>query len=240
MPMRAAEAAPSGTMARRHGAMEYTEPPVDLDAVRLYRVGRVRAEKERRNSAAVLLFDQINTRYATDATNMQVWCSHYETRCTLVCADGPVVLFDYADDEHLAEGLPAVDEYRVMPAFYYFGAGSTAADKAGELAAQIADLMGRHGGGNRRLAVDRLSHLGVDAIRARGIEVVDGLPLIEHARAIKSAGEIALMRAAMAVCEAVMASMRDALRPGITELGAELLSSHPFEGVWLCGQRCPN
>ena len=38
------------------------------------------------------------------------------------------------------------------------------------------------------------------------------------------------MRAAMAVCEAVMASMRDALRPGITELGAELLSSHPFEG----------
>ena len=32
------------------------------------------------------MFDQVNTRYATDTTNMQIWCSHYETRCVLLFA----------------------------------------------------------------------------------------------------------------------------------------------------------
>jgi hypothetical protein len=32
---------------------------------------------EKADVAGLLLFDQINTRYATDATNMQVWSSHY-------------------------------------------------------------------------------------------------------------------------------------------------------------------
>ena len=37
---------------------------------------------------------------------MQVWCSHYETRCVFVSLDGPVVLFDYANHPYLADGIP--------------------------------------------------------------------------------------------------------------------------------------
>ena len=61
---------------RQHGAMEGTNPPVDLDAVRMYRLGRIREQLRRFDYAGVLLYDQLNSRYATDATNMQVWCSH--------------------------------------------------------------------------------------------------------------------------------------------------------------------
>ena len=61
---------------RQHGAMEGTNPPVDLDAVRMYRLGRIREQLRRLDYAGVLLYDQLNSRYATDATNMQVWCSH--------------------------------------------------------------------------------------------------------------------------------------------------------------------
>jgi Xaa-Pro aminopeptidase len=242
---------------RQHGAMEYSEPPVDLDVVRRYRLERLRREMRARDLAGLLLFDQINARYATDATNMQVWCSHYETRCIFVAADGPVVLFDYADLPHLAEGLPTVDEYRVMPSFYYFTAGSNAADQARRFGDEIADLMARHGGGNRNLAVDRLSHQGVDALRAHGLALHDGLPVAEHARAVKSAEELALMKASIAVCEAGMAAMRAALVPGITEnalwaklhetnirLGGEwietrLLSSGPRTNPWFreCSMR---
>ena len=68
--------------------------------------------------AGVLLFDQINTRHATDTTDMQVWCAHYETRCVFVLAQGPVVLFDYTNLPHLAEGLVTADEYWVLPALY--------------------------------------------------------------------------------------------------------------------------
>ena len=249
--------APGHNAPRQHGAMEYSEPPVDLDRVRLYRLGRLREQLKARDCAGLLLFDQINTRYATDATNMQVWCAHYETRCVFVATEGPVVLFDYANHPHLAEDLPTVDEYRGMPSFYYFTAASNAEARALMFGDQIADLMAKHGGGNKRLAIDRLSHMGVDAIRAHGIEVTNGQAVAEHARAIKSPEELMLMRAAVAVCEAGMTSMREALAPGITEnalwaklhetnirMGGEwietrLLSSGPRTNPWFreCSMR---
>ncbi|MDX1424644.1 MAG: Xaa-Pro peptidase family protein [Kiloniellales bacterium] len=243
--------------ARQHGAMEFSEPPVDLDRVRLYRLGRLREQLKTQDCAGLLLFDQINTRYACDATNMQIWCSHYETRCLFVATDGPTVLFDYAYLPHLAEGLVTVDEYRKIPSFYYFAAGPHCEERARQFADQIADLMAKHGGGNKRLAIDRLSHVGTDAIRERGIEVVDGEAVAEQARAIKSPEELALMRKAIEVCETAMADMRAALRPGITEnalwaklhetnirLGGEwietrLLSSGPRTNPWFreCSMR---
>ena len=243
--------------ARQHGAMEYTTPPVDLDAVRLERLGRLRAELKRQGLPAALFLDQINTRYATDATNMQIWCSHYEARSVFLAAEGPCVLFDYADLPHLAEGLPTIDEYRPMPTFYYFTAGDRAEERAGRFADQIADLMAKHAPDDRRLAVDRLSALGVAALAAKGIEVVEGEAVAEQARAVKSAQEIALMRAAIHVAELGCQAMWEALEPGMTEnalwaklhetnirLGGEwietrLLSAGPRTNPWFreCSMR---
>ena len=47
---------------RQHGAMEGTNPPVDLDAVRMYRQGRIREQLRRLDYAGVLLYDQLNSR----------------------------------------------------------------------------------------------------------------------------------------------------------------------------------
>lgn len=243
--------------ARQHGAMEFSEPAAELDAVRRYRLNRLRGEMQMHDYAGLLLFDQINTRYATDATNMQIWCSHYETRCVLVVADGPCVLFDYSNHPHLAEGLPTVDEYRVLPSFYYFAAGPNSEQRAERFGDEIADLVRAYGGGNMRLAVDRLSHLGTDVLRARGLTLHNGQAVAERARAIKSTQELALMRHAIAVCETAMADMHAALEPGITEnalwaklhetnirLGGEwietrLLSSGPRTNPWFreCSMR---
>jgi Xaa-Pro dipeptidase len=203
--------------ATQHGAMEYAPPPTDLDAVRLHRLGRIREQLALRDYAGVLLFDPIATRYATDCTNMQLWCAHYETRCVLVLTDGPVVLFDYARHPFLAEGLPTVDEYRVMDAFYYFAAGPRSSECAGRFGDQIDALVRRHAGHNRRLAVDRLSHTGIDALRSRGLEIFDGQAVTEIARSIKSDGEIVLIQVAIDACQAGMAAMQQVLRPGIRE-----------------------
>ncbi len=252
MPINAADAVYERNAPRQHGAMEYSESPVNLDEVRLYRLGRVREELIKRDYGGALFFDQINTRYATDATNMQVWSSHYETRCVFVPAVGPVTVFDYANPPYLAEDLPTVDEYRVMPSFYYFTAGSNAEDRARKFGDQIADLMAKSSGGNKRIAIDRLSHMGADAIRSHGLEVFDGLAVAEHAREVKSAGELVLMQKAIEVCEAGMAAMHKAMEPGMTEnalwaklhetniaLGGEwietrLLSSGPRTNPWFC------
>ena len=197
--------------------MAYSTPPTDLDEVRLYRLDRIRAELRKHDYAGALLFDPLNTRYATDSTNMQIWCTHYETRCVLVMTDGPTVLFDYADLPFLVKGLPTIDEYRVMDAYYYFAAGAGAEEWARSFGNQINDVMVGHGGGNRRLAVDRLSHLGIDALRSHGIEVFDGQEVTEIARSIKSPGEVILIQKAIEVCQSGMAAMQNALLPGVTE-----------------------
>jgi len=237
--------------------MEFSTPPVDLDTVRHYRLGRLRAEMRRRDIAGMLLLDPINTRYATDCPNMQIWSMHDETRCVFVALEGPVVLFDYDNLPYLAAGLTTIDEYRAMPVFYHFAVGPRTEEAARRFGGEIAALMHLHGGGNRRLAVDRLSHLGTDALRAEGLMLEDAWPLAEHARMIKSPEEVVLVRAAIEVCEEGCRAMQAALAPGITEnslwaklhetnirLGGEwietrLLSSGPRTNPWFreCSMR---
>ena len=69
---------------QQHGAMEFSEAPVDLEKLRDYRLKRLLLKMEESGVGGLILFNQINTRYATDVTNMQVWCSHYETRCVFL------------------------------------------------------------------------------------------------------------------------------------------------------------
>ena len=126
MPLASVQTSKIHRKARQHGAMEYSDAPVDLNTVRRYRLQRLRTKMTELEVAGLLLFNQINTRYAVDATNMQIWCSHYQTRCVFVSLEGPVILFDYSNHPHLAEDIPTLDEYRVLPAFYFFAAGNRA------------------------------------------------------------------------------------------------------------------
>ena len=257
MPLASVQASKINRKARQHGAMEYSDAPVDLNTVRRYRLQRLRTKMTELEVAGLLLFNQINTRYAVDATNMQIWCSHYQTRCVFVSLEGPVILFDYSNHPHLAEDIPTLDEYRVLPAFYFFAAGNRGEEFTKEFAAQIADLMTAHGGGNRRLAVDCMSHTGCDALRARGLTLVEGEQITETARTVKSKEELVLMQTSMDVCQAGIQAMHDFLQPGITEnalwsklhetnirLGGEwietrLLSSGPRTNPWFreCSMR---
>lgn len=231
--------------------MEYSNPPVDLDTVRRYRLERVRQQLRKHDLAGVLLFDQLNTRYVTDATNMQIWCSHYEARCVFVATEGPVILWDFGYLPHLAEDLPTIDEYRVITPFYFFSSGSRCEDNSHRFAREIDDLVTTCGGGNRRIAVDRCSLLGIHALEKRGLELTEGQDVMEVARVIKSAEELELMRYAVRVCETAVSDMREAMVPGITEnalwsklhqtniaLGGEwietrLLSSGPRTNPWM-------
>ncbi len=222
--------------ARQHGAMEYTEPPVDLDEVRRYRLARLREKLVRLDYAGILLFDPVNCRYACDVTNMQIWSAHYETRCVFIATDGPMILFDYGNYPHVAEGVPTIDEYRVHTSFYYFAAGPRSEEKATKFGNVIADLVRTHGAGNSRLAVDRLSHLGCDALRNHGISLHDGQEVTETARVVKSAGELALMQKSIDVCEIGVRRMRDATQPGMTENALWAILHHAnieLGGEWI-------
>ena len=232
----------------------YHATKVDRAALVAYRLGRLRAELRRQDVAAILLYDPINIRYATDTANMQVWTLHNAVRYCLVPTEGPVTLFDFHNCEHLSAGAPAVAETRPGTSWYFFGAGPHVEARARRWAAELADLVRAHGGGNRRLAVDKVNFVGARALEAEGLTLCEGEEACERARSIKSADEIVAMRESIAVCEEGMRRMQAALVPGITEnalwsvlhqtniqLGGEwietrLLASGPRTNPWF--QEC--
>ncbi|MDD9984501.1 MAG: Xaa-Pro peptidase family protein [Gammaproteobacteria bacterium] len=178
-----------------------------------------------RNLAGIILYDPLNIRYATDAPNMQVWCAHNEARYLYVPVKGPVRLFEFGGgSDLLTAGLPTIDEVRGATYVLYFIAGGRQADNARDWATELDSVIREHAGSNRRIAIDRVGPVGMIEMQRLGYDIVDGFEVMENARSIKSAGEIALMRYSIAVCEQAMQGMREALVPGITEnaLWAEL------------------
>jgi Xaa-Pro aminopeptidase len=221
-------------------------PHGTLLAARRYRLGRIRQQLRQHDCAAILLYDPVNIRYAFDCSNMQVWTAHNAIRYALIFADGPGIMFEFKGCEHLSQGFEGIDEVRNAIGWLYMAAGDRAGERLKLWSAEIDDLMRSHGGGNRRLATDKLEPMGLKALEALGIEFVEGQELTEQARAIKSADEITLMRWTIRVCEAGMARIYEHSQPGVTE--QELWAHLHFEnarsgGEWLetrllaCGPR---
>jgi Xaa-Pro aminopeptidase len=202
------------------GAATPLKDPITADKVarvRAYRHRRIKQKLAEHDCAALLAYDPLNIRYATDCSDMQVWTLHNPSRYALVCTDGPTISFEFEQAMHLAQGLDKVDEVRPAISWYYFAAGPRLEERANAWADEIADLLRRHGGGNMRLAIDKLEPLGVDLLRARGITIVEGQEITETARMIKSADELDLMAWTIRVTESGMMRMRAFSVPGRTE-----------------------
>ena len=190
----------------------------DRTAIRRYRIERVRSQLRVAGCDAALLYDPLNVRYATDTTNMSIWTMHNAVRYAFVATDGPVVLFEFSKGEFLDTHSEVVDEIRPGLSYIYFYAGTRAPEVADRWASEIAGLLAEHGRGDRRLAVDQLDLIGLRALEAHGVCLVDAWALMEEARVVKSSEEIAAMRCAVHACEAAIGDMRAVFEPGVTEM----------------------
>ena len=190
------------------GPLKNPVPDDTIHAVRAYRHQRLKAQIIKHDCAAILLYDPLNIRYATDCSNMQLWTTHNAARYTLVFADGPTICFEYEQAMHLAEGLDMVDEVRPATSWFYFASGPRTEEFAAGWAKEIADLLDQYGAGNRRLAIDKMEPLGVDLLRGHNIDIIEGQQITEQARRKKSADEMTLMDWTIKVCEAGMWRMR--------------------------------
>lgn len=230
---------------------------IDQTALRHWRLSRLREQLRRLDVAGALLSDPLNIRYATGTRNMAVWTLHAPGRYAFVATEGPVILFEFATSRHVSSGIETVDEMRDSTPWTYFLSGPRTEEKATLWAEEVASLVAAHGGGNRRLAVDRCDPPGALRLQARGIDLIDVQGAMEQARRIKSPEEIACLSASMAVCDLAVERMRTALRPGLTEnqlwamlhetnaahggewIECRLLASGPRTNPWFqeCGDR---
>lgn len=192
-------------------------PHATLVSARSYRKQRLVDQLVQHDCAAILLFDPVNIRYALDVSNMQLWATHNPFHYALLFADGHAIDFQYAGAEHLAKGLETVNEVRTARPFFYMYSGPFLDERADQFACEIVDALRERSGGNLRLATDKLELPGADALRRKGVTLIEGQELTEQARLIKSPDEIELMRWTIRVCEAGMARVYEQSLPGKTE-----------------------
>ena len=227
------------------------EDEIDFDQLRLYRLNRVKKELAKRDIGTCILFDPVNIRYALDTTNMSIYNMHNLTRYCFIPVNGPVILYEYFNCEHLAKHLTLIDEIRPGITWDYFSAGDQVEDQLNKWAGEIENLMNLHCGKNKRLAIDVGNGPGILALNKIGLEILEGKEILEQARKIKSKEEIQCMKASIEVCEKGVRLMRKELKAGMTEnelwailhktnienggewIETKLLSSGPRTNPWM-------
>ena len=177
------------------------------------RLDRLRSVMTSLDVQAVLTADPINIFYATGMRNMSVFSMMGAARFALITVEGPVVLWEFAGAEHLAENSTAVDEVRTAP-------GITAVSGPGyvgvcaQFATEISDCLA----GAEGLAVERVDHPMTDALRDAGVVLTSATDVFVASRAIKLSAEIDVMWVAMRRVETAVEHMVEHLRPGLTEI----------------------
>lgn len=189
----------------------------NLENIRSYRRSRILAEMEKRGVDALLLFDPINIRYATDSSNMQVWTSHNLARAALVTADDYVILWDFTKCQHMTEHLHRINEIRTVAGSFYFEFGDRVQDQAGSFCAEVVDVL-KSRNLTGPIGIDRMDTDIAKAFFAADLDIIAGQTVMEHARVIKSADEILAMRCAVAGCELAIGEMEKTMQPGMAEV----------------------
>lgn len=184
------------------------KPDVDIDALRSYRLGRVLEQMDNADVDLMVLLNPVNLRYAADWREYPLFQSRIQIYDLFVGRDGTMAM-------HGGYGSPpsAVGERYPTHALNSFDGGLDLEENARRFANDVLATAGK----GARIAVEKVNPSVVHALCERGLRVVDGEPLIQAARYIKSAEEIQCLRHSIAVAETAIDVMRSATEPGVTE-----------------------
>jgi Xaa-Pro aminopeptidase len=187
-------------------------PEINFDRMGRYRLARIREQLKKADAAMCVLVSPVSLRYAVDYQTYGLFQSHVPTTYLFIPLEGPVVI-------HGAYGnSPLVDSIRVGRPLSVFDGGSDLDVAANLLADDIVEYLKEIGSSNRRVAVEYVNPSVTQALMRKDLEVLDGVGVIENARVIKSQDEISCMRWAIKVAEHGIETMRQTLKPGVSEL----------------------
>jgi len=122
------------------------EDEIDFDQLRSYRLNRVKKELAKKDIGACILFDPVNIRYALDSVNMSIFNMHNLDRYCFIPVDGPVILFEYFNCEHLSKHLKLINEIRPGISWDYFSHGDQAEKQINKWTNEIQHLMNQNCG----------------------------------------------------------------------------------------------
>lgn len=189
-------------------------PTIDTKSLRDYRQGRLRASLEKRGIAVAVLSNPMSTRYAADLMEYALYMSRTPTAMVVFPVEGPVI----------GSGVYMPDTDRIdrkIPSFNLstFDAGLDLVDRSRQFADYMKDYLNDLGffDTRPRVGLDRMDPSTVQALMQVGIDCVDVNGAVEEAKSVKSEEELSLMRYSIDVAQLGMSTMREQMRPGVTE-----------------------
>ena len=193
--------------------LNYCEfPQIDFERLHNYRINRIRDELIKNDAAMCVLVNPITLRYAVDYRSYALFQSHIPTTYLFVPQEGPLVIHG------LYGPLPKVDNVRDNRAISFFDGGPEIGKSSQLLANDIKNFLIEIGTDNRRVAVEYINPSVTKCLMKIGLEPIDGVLISEKARVIKSEDEIECMKWAIKVAELGIAKLKEALKPGVSEL----------------------
>ncbi len=199
------------------------EERINYDRLRKERLEKARSQIEKDGLGAMLCFDYCNVRYTTGFYVPGVFRIP-ALRYVILPRNGDPTLFvegaiSVKVREEMTPWLKGRVKAALAPHWTYPDAGSEAS--LSQMIKTIGDTLAEYGVEKEPLGIDTASIPVLwfqKHFTKAGIDLVDGYPTMLEARKVKTKDEVELHRIAAANAEAAFASIRDAIRPGITEL----------------------
>jgi Xaa-Pro aminopeptidase len=241
------------------------EQRVDLERLRTERLQRLKNKLERSELGALLTFDFANIRYMT-STHIGTWGMDKLIRFAVLPRGGEPVIWDFgsaarhhqlynpwldydrpAGTDALSDAARAGRSGARAGISTLRGAFHPQAGVAEEVARKVTTVLRDHGLAADPVGVDIVEMPILAALRAEGVDIVDGQQVFLEARRIKTPDEIALLAQACSMVDAAYDELYAFLRPGVREnecvgLVAQVLyglGSEYVEGVnAISGERC--
>ncbi len=220
------------------------ETRVDYERLRRERLARVKGLLKQSELGSLLCFDMNNIRYIT-ATHIGTWAMDKLVRFCLLPQDDEPILWDFGSAaRHHQLYCPWLGERSRAGISTLRGAYP---ERARDVARKIRVELEARGLHREPVGVDVVEPPVLFALQEEGLRVVDGQPLMQEARKIKTQDEITLLATACMMVDAAYEELYKFLRPGVREnecvgLVAKILydlGSEHVEGVnAISGERC--
>jgi Xaa-Pro dipeptidase len=196
------------------------EQRIDFEALRAYRLGRVREQMEEYDLGALLCFDLDNIRYIT-GTHLAEWARGKYWRWCLLPRDGEPVLFEVGSAALVKRVLcPWLKPENIRPAMGWMrGANVRPANLAlsTDAVTEIKVVLEENRVADMPIGIDETEMYLLNALQGAGLKVTNGYDVMFDARIIKSPEELKMIEISAALVDGVYAELAHFIRPGIRE-----------------------
>jgi Xaa-Pro dipeptidase len=216
-------------------ASDWTTGIANFERMRGDRLRKAQQSLRDNGLAAAVLFRPENVRYVTSVKGVEfIERIRY---CILFAEHDPIL---YEPVGFTISEAPWISPDRVRLSLHWASqaCGKVASiDTAKEFAEGIKDALREYGLQNERLGIDEIDEVGRAALVDAGFDLVNAMPVMLEARAVKTQDEINCFHMVASICDAAHWAMYEALKPGVRErdiraVGFDALFRLGAEDVW--------